>query len=74
MCLLRRARWLPNAAKSAEWERGVAAAAAGGCTRTGGHLADVGGGFFAEDFEVYDEDYLDDEEEYMVGFKDLGFS
>jgi hypothetical protein len=34
----------------------------------------VGGGFFAEDFEVYDEDYLDDEEEYMVGFKDLGFS
>ena len=59
MCLLRRARWLPETAKSAEWEddHAVAAQAA----------LNAEGGFFEEDFDVYDEDYLDDEEEYMEG-------
>ena len=61
VCLLRRARWLPETAKSAEWEDDHAVAVAAQAA------LNAEGGFFEEDFDVYDEDYLDDEEEYMEG-------
>ena len=61
VCLLRRARWLPETAKSAEWEDDHAVAVAAQAA------LNAEGGFFEEDFDVYHEDYLDDEEEYMEG-------
>ena len=61
VCLLRRARWLPETAKSAEWEDDHAVAVAAQAA------LNAEGGFFEEDFDVYREDYLDDEEEYMEG-------
>eukprot|EP00227_Mantoniella_beaufortii_P010316 CAMPEP_0197592530 /NCGR_PEP_ID=MMETSP1326-20131121/15144_1 /TAXON_ID=1155430 /ORGANISM="Genus nov. species nov., Strain RCC2288" /LENGTH=198 /DNA_ID=CAMNT_0043158235 /DNA_START=332 /DNA_END=925 /DNA_ORIENTATION=- len=61
VCLLRRARWLPTAVKSAEWDAHFAEASAAALHGGGG-----GGGFYEDDDSVYDEDYLDDEEEYMA--------
>ena len=59
-CLLRRARWLPSCAKTEQWERDQGATT----NATTGGAGSYYEGFYEEDF-VYDEDYLDDEEEYM---------
>ena len=69
LCLLRRARWLPETSKSFEWESDHALAVA---AQAAAYAESGGSPFFEEDHFVYDEDYLDDEEEFMDGLYGTG--
>jgi hypothetical protein len=69
LCLLRRARWLPETSKSFVWESDHALAVA---AQAAAYAESGGSPFFEEDHFVYDEDYLDDEEEFMDGLYGTG--